>query len=102
MTGTQLLSYVRTYRYGMLGRKRGSKYCYMVCYPLQSLLSLEGVETELIEGEVCYYRYWIGHFWLRMTDGKIIDPTAEQFATETRKMPRVYIGPKPRWYRAKS
>ena len=99
MTDKELLRFVTSFRFGMLGHKKGSKYCYMVCLPLVSLLKYEGVDVELIEGDVCYYRYWIGHYWLRLKDGRIIDPTAEQFETDKRPMPRVYLGKKPRWYR---
>lgn len=99
MDKDKLLKIVKSFRYGMIGRKGGRLQCYKVCAPLQGYLSMIGIETKLIEGDACYYRYWIGHYWLEMEDGKIIDPTAEQFATEKRLMPRVYIGVKPRWYR---
>lgn len=101
MNQKQLMLYVKQFRYGMLGRKKGSKYCYMVCWPLSGSLNFLGVKNDLIEGEVYYYGYWIGHFWVRLANGKIIDPTAGQFSTGKRPMPTVYIGKKPRWYRAK-
>jgi len=70
--------------------------CYMVCAPLQSFLEQEGKRTELIEGEV-YGRY---HFWLRLPDGRIIDPTADQFfSSEGAIMPKIYIGKQPLWYK---
>ena len=99
MNKKELLKMVKGFRYGLLGRKSGRKQCFVVSMPLQGFLTAIGIKTKLIEGEVCYYRHWIGHFWLEMEDGKIIDPTAEQFSTPKRKMPRVYIGAKPKWYR---
>lgn len=99
---TELLKMVRGFRYGLIGRKNGRKYCYIVCFPLQGFLSIMDIKTEIIEGEVCYYRYWIGHYWLQMESGKIIDPTADQFSTLKRFMPKVYIGTKPKWYRNKA
>ena len=99
ITDKKLIKIVKQFRRGMLGRKCGSKYCYMVCWPLQAYLGLLDFHTDLVEGDVCYYRYWIGHFWLRMDDGRIIDPTADQFSTDRRPMPEIYIGKKPRWYR---
>ena len=99
MNESEIRRYAASFRRGLLGRSSGRKECYKVCAPLQSLLSIDGVETFLIEGEVCYHRFWIGHYWLRFKNGRILDPTAEQFRTKYRKMPQVYIGIKPIWYR---
>ena len=67
--------------------------CFAVCAPLQSYLGKLGLSTELIKGEVNGNE----HYWLQFPDGRIIDPTADQFFTE-RMMPKVYIGDRPPWY----
>jgi len=65
--------------------------CDAVCYPLQSYLSLLGVETECVELDFGL----TNHFVLRLRNGTIIDPTASQF----HGMPNVYIGPMPEIYK---
>ena len=53
------------------------------------------VDTLLEEGEMADYQ----HFWLTLADGRIIDPTADQFDKPGgKKMPDVYIGKLPGWY----
>lgn len=65
--------------------------CMVVAAPLQGLLSaLYGVETELVEVEF----ETINHVYLRLPDGRILDPTADQFPG----MPDVYLGPWPEVY----
>jgi len=54
-----------------------------------------GYETTLIEGDFGL----TNHYWLRLTDGRIVDPTADQFSRPDRRMPKIYIGPKPEWYK---
>lgn len=68
--------------------------CFAVCGPLQPLLSLAGVETELVEA---WFKREYGeqnHYWLKLPDGRILDPTADQFG-----LPAVYLGPIPEDYR---
>jgi hypothetical protein len=69
--------------------------CFMMCAPLQGFLSVHGIETELIKGEVNDCE----HFWLQLPSGDIVDPTADQFAKpDGSPMPPVYVGPLPAWY----
>ena len=85
------------FRRGLLGKGTSDDMCFIVCPPLQGYLSFLGYETELVEG---YINDTNHHFWLRLPDGRIIDPTADQFMTPAREpMPKVYIGPLPQWYR---
>lgn len=58
--------------------------CAVVCYPLQGYLGFLGVGTELVEVMLQYSN----HFFLRMPDGRVLDPTADQF-----EGPKVYLGP---------
>ncbi len=70
--------------------------CYAVCAPLQSYLSLCGYETSLVHGTVDLPDYDADHVWLELADGRIIDPTADQF--KELNLPPVYIGPLPTCY----
>jgi hypothetical protein len=62
-----------------------------VCYPLQGYLSaLHGLQTEVVESDLgeC------NHVWLKLPDGRALDPTADQFNyCNPEKMPPVYLGP---------
>lgn len=76
--------------------------CFMVCFPLQSFLSLCGVNTKLIKGKVVGEKFVWGHYWLELSDGRIIDPTCDQFNIEGGlAMPKIYIGEKPKEYKIK-
>lgn len=74
----------------------------MVTAPLQSYLSFLKVESKLIEGFVTIGEAITNHYWIELPDGRIIDPTADQF-NEIKKqdMPKVYLGQKPDWYMLK-
>lgn len=98
MTEKELHEFVSEFRAGILPGGDSYSMCFAVCAPLQALLSFHGVETELIEGDFGDDSEW-WHHWLKLSDGRIIDPTADQFSTHDRVMPEVYIGPLPEWYR---
>jgi hypothetical protein len=42
------------------------------------------------------------HVWIELKDGTCIDATADQFSTRSRPMPKVYVGPRPEWYKVVS
>ena len=90
MNDRQLLGIARGIRRGILGKRPSNDMCAAVCYPLQSYLWASGVEAELIEGDVGEYQ----HFWLRLPDGRTLDPTADQFG-----LAPVYLGPLPPNYK---
>lgn len=69
--------------------------CFAVCAPLQGYLDLLGIQTEMVCGEVMGQE----HYWLSLPDGRIIDPTADQFNGQLVKMPKVYIGLRPVVYK---
>jgi hypothetical protein len=100
MTQKQLLKIVTGFTNGILGKDRNpDSMCFAVCAPLQSYLSLCGIQSELIEGEIHDKEDTYNHFWIKTKDGNIIDPTASQFNQFTGKdMPMIYVGPKPDWY----
>ena len=75
---------------GILNGKSTVDMCYMVCSPLVSYLCFCGIECTLTEGELqdSYH-----HFWITLSDGRIIDPTADQFGLLNiwvRKQPSYY------------
>ena len=63
--------------------------CGVVCYPLRAYLSaIYGMQVE--EEDVLLHSS--NHVFLRLPDGRVLDPTADQFGEE-----RVYLGP-PLWF----
>ena len=91
MTNKQLLKYVSAFRRGILSGAASDLMCFAVCAPLQPLLQMDGVECELTSGMVGDME----HYWIELADGRIIDPTADQFSEN---MPEVYIGARPENY----
>jgi hypothetical protein len=89
MTDKQLIKFVTAFRKGNLGKRKDSgSMCFAVCAPLQSLLALSGVETELTEGTVDLFEgASTNHFWLTLPDGRVLDPTADQYGLKA-----VYLG----------
>lgn len=90
MTDAQLVKFAASFRHGMIGRRSSYRMYFAVSAPLQGLLSCHGLETELIEivlGE-------INHVWLRLPDGRALDPTADQFRPlfPDLDLPPVYLG----------
>ena len=86
MDSDALLSFVEEFRSGLLGERPSDMMCFSVSFPLQALLSLNGVKTVLMEG---MFDAWDrNHIWLKCENGTVIDPTADQFGG-----PKVYIGP---------
>lgn len=92
----RLTEVVAGFRSGILQGRKSDRMCIAVSFPLQGYLSaLEGIETEMVEGEVGGK----GHFWLELQDKQIIDATADQFPKpDGTAMPAVYIGKRPLWY----
>ena len=86
------------FRKGFLGKNPSSGQCFVLSVSLQGYLDFMGCKTDLIEGGIRDTDW--NHFWLRLPDGTIIDPTADQFNgfDGLPKMPRIYIGPKPEHY----
>src|SRR4051812_603264 len=70
-------------------------YCAAVCVPLAVYLGHRGVTAVDVHGAVGAWQ----HTWVALGDGRILDPTADQFnrAGATR-MPPVYLGLRPAHY----
>lgn len=100
LTDKQLLKICSQFRTGVLGsRGKSHNKCYMVTAPLHAYLKFLKIECELVEGFVTIGEAITNHFWLLLPDGRIIDPTADQFNEVRQKdMPKVYLGEKPDWY----
>lgn len=100
MTDKELLRVSKQFVKGFLGKRESQGHCFALSTALQGFLfSLYQCQTELIEGVIetpnCMYE----HFWLLMEDGRILDPTANQFnAILGKDMPTVYLGDLPNWY----
>lgn len=105
MEEKELLKLVKSFRKGILGKRKPLKMCFAVSAPLSSYLQICGVENELIEGEALLAGHnkgiTIGHYWIKLKGGAIIDATASQFNSfsNQEQMPDVYMGKKPKWYR---
>jgi hypothetical protein len=92
MKDKTLLRITKEFTEGILGDRSPHKMCFAVCAPLQTYLSFTSkFETELVEG--CVNTDW-QHFWLKLPDGRILDPTASQF----KGMPQIYLGALPENY----
>jgi hypothetical protein len=89
MTDAEIVEFAREFRDGVLGGGSSRLMCFAICAPLETLLGLSGVECELVEADFGY----INHVWLKLPNGDILDPTADQFGFEP-----VYLGPLPWQY----
>lgn len=75
------------------GRSNG--YCAVVCVPLATYLTRRGLPAVDVHGAVGDWQ----HTWIELGDGRILDPTADQFnRASARRMPPVYLGARPAHY----
>jgi hypothetical protein len=104
MTDAQLIEFATEFRAGMLGDDPSTSACLMVCAPLVTLLNIYGVKCELIETNMIPIkrggRCSTNHVWLRLADGRALDPTADQFnELDGARMPPVYLGKPTKYHR---
>lgn len=101
MEDKQLISYCRSFREGLLGGRSSYLMCAAVCWPLVGLLEmLYSVKCEAVESHLGE----INHVWIKLADGRALDPTADQFngilctaairllGCGSNKLPDVYLG----------
>ena len=93
MTDAALLTFAADFRRGLLGRRSSRLMCAVVSGPLQGALSFAGVETALERSEPPdEFGVW-EHLYLRLPDGRVLDPTADQFnGVLPEPLPPVYLG----------
>lgn len=90
MSDEDLVKFAAEFREGILDGRPSRWMCSMVCMPLAGLLSINGVEAEVVVGDLGEFN----HVWLRLADGRVLDPTADQFNDYGfEPMPPVYLGP---------
>jgi hypothetical protein len=92
MTDGELIEFTREFREGVLNGGPSTFMCAVVCWPLESLLKIHGVnlsaqmtaDVRMADGDTC------NHVWLKLDDGRVLDPTADQFGDQ---YPAIYLGP---------
>lgn len=101
MTDKQLISFTTKFRKGILNGNTSKGMCFAICSPLSTYLGMGGIKAELTRGLVNLENDGGQHDWLTLKDGRILDPTADQFKKpDGFEMPPVYLGEKPEWYDA--
>lgn len=91
MTDDEIIEFASDFREGILDGRPSAWMCAMVCWPLSTLLEMNGVPNRAVESDLGH----MNHFWLLLDDGRALDPTADQFNAmfPGMKMPAVYLGP---------
>lgn len=93
MTDDELRQFAWDFRVGMIGDTASSEgCCFMISAPLAGLLRSCGVACELVgcdfpeaaETEAA------NHFWIALPDGRVLDPTFDQFCSE--EPVAIYLG----------
>lgn len=100
MGGAELIDFASEFRAGILGPHPSFCRCFAVCAPLVTLLQMHGVGCEMVNTDLSDAPYAVAnHFWIRLSDGRALDPTADQFPDEASgdefppELPPVYLGP---------
>jgi hypothetical protein len=89
MTDAQILKFATAFREGILDGRPSFLMCAAISRPLASLLRLHGLDCEVAEGE----NGAGGHTWIKLADGRVLDPSADQYNFPCFKQyPLVYLG----------
>jgi hypothetical protein len=97
VTDAELIDFASELRDGILEGRPSNMACAMVCWPLGSLLSMYGVECEYVETDLGD----LNHIWLKLKDGRALDPTLDQFNyLFAEQFPKVYLGPPTKYHGA--
>lgn len=93
----ELIQFVQDFREGFLGHRSSDFHCAMICEPLAGLLNHDGVacRTRMTDHVRTSFGS-IDHVWIELADGRVLDPTADQFNDMGLNMPKVYLGAKVR------
>lgn len=93
MSDAELIQFATDFREGILNGESSAYMCAAVCWPLAGLLRYDGFPCETEESDlgIC------NHIYIRLPDGRVLDPTADQFNwCSVEQLPPVYLGePKP-------
>lgn len=94
MSDDELREIVSEFRSGLLGEGKSSEgMCFVVALPLSSYLRVCcGVDCELAKSDHTEIDNspWHEHFWIKLSDGRVLDPTFDQFCENPGEP--VYIG----------
>jgi hypothetical protein len=96
MTDREILKIAREMRSGLLENTKPAGMCFVVSAALGGYLSMLGLDCRLIKRDFGF----TNHVWLELPDGRVLDPTADQFNKRLRnKFPKIYLGELPKIYR---
>jgi hypothetical protein len=84
----RIVKIARDFREGILDGGSPHLMCFAVSAPLAGLLRFYGVPADVVKSDLG----WIEHYWIRLSDGRALDPTADQFNGELGTWPPVYLG----------
>jgi len=91
VTDAELIEFAASFREGILDGTPSHMMCAAVSWPLAALLRCSGVDCSTEEAKdipTCFGT--CNHVWIRLADGRVLDPTADQFGEQ---YPAVYLGP---------
>jgi hypothetical protein len=94
MTDDELIIECMSFREGLIGKNASPEgMCFAVSAPLSSYLRVaHGLDVELVKSdhEKNPASQWYEHYWIKLPDGRVLDPTFDQFCSEE-PVP-IYIG----------
>lgn len=90
MSDAELIAFAADFREGILDGGPSNWMCAAVCWPLAGLLRFNGIDCDCIESDLGH----CNHIWIRLADGRALDPTADQFNQmfPSLNFPPVYLG----------
>lgn len=99
MTDAEIIECARHVRETVLNGSSSESMCWGVCAPLAEALCARGMQVDLVKGDLGE----ILHYWLRLPDGRALDPTCDQFVGSLlQDAPDVYLGHPTEIHRATS
>jgi hypothetical protein len=90
MTDAELIECAAEFREGILDGSPSFMMCAAVCWPLAGFLRFSGVDCDTEERKLEDVEFVANHVWIRLADGRVLDPTADQF--DGLALPPVYLG----------
>ncbi len=77
-----------SFRKGLIGDRESDLMCRVVCFPLAGWLAFNGVSCRVVDGEFL----GVDHSWIELSDGRVLDPTIDQFNGEVVRFGKIYLG----------